>query len=149
MTDHAHELRPYARKIVPFFAGDVPAVMLAAADEIERLQGVIAGQYTMSRDDIIRMAGEARAEVGDKPGVTRGKQWVRITPYLELMDTPGMLWPKLENQELAAHLAYLGSIKDEIMDSEALALELLHLLKTLSPAALAERYVEGVSRQEF
>ncbi|MEN6594553.1 MAG: ribosome biogenesis GTPase YlqF [Clostridiaceae bacterium] len=89
---------------------------------------------------INRMAGEARAEVGDKPGVTRGKQWVRITPYLELMDTPGMLWPKLENQELAAHLAYLGSIKDEIMDSEALALELLHLLKTLSPAALAERY---------
>ena len=89
---------------------------------------------------INRMAGENRAEVGDKPGVTRGKQWVRITPYLELMDTPGMLWPKLENQELAAHLAFLGSIKDEIMDSEALAVDLLKLLKKLSPAALAERF---------
>ena len=89
---------------------------------------------------INRIAGENRAETGDRPGVTRGKQWVRITPYLELMDTPGMLWPKLENQELAAHLAFLGSIKDEIMDSEALAVDLLKLLKKLSPAALAERF---------
>ena len=62
MTDHAHELRRYARKIA-HPAGDVPAVMLAAADEIERLQSVIAGQYTMSRDDIIKLAREAGDDV--------------------------------------------------------------------------------------
>lgn len=89
---------------------------------------------------INRVAGENRAETGDKPGVTRGKQWVRITPYLELMDTPGMLWPKLENQVFAAHLAFLGSIRDEIMDSEELASDLLGQLLALVPAKLTERY---------
>ena len=89
---------------------------------------------------INRIAGENRAETGDKPGVTRGKQWVRITPYLELMDTPGMLWPKLENQALAAHLAFLGSIRDEIMDSEELASDLLGQLLAAVPAKLTERY---------
>ena len=89
---------------------------------------------------INRIAGQNRAEVGDRPGVTRGKQWVKITPYLELMDTPGMLWPKLEDQELAKHLAYLGSIKDEVMDSEELALDLLAQLQAMSPSQVAERY---------
>lgn len=102
---------------------------------------MIVGIPNVGKSTLInRMAGESRAEVGDKPGVTRGKQWVKITPYLELMDTPGMLWPKLEDQELAKHLAFLGSIKDEIMDSEALATDLLSLLQTTVPAQLAERY---------
>jgi len=89
---------------------------------------------------INRIAGVSRAEVGDRPGVTRGKQWVKITPYLELMDTPGMLWPKLEDQRLAEHLAFLGSIKDEIMDAEALATDLLDYLRQVKPQALTERY---------
>ena len=104
---------------------------------------MIVGIPNVGKSTLInRMAGENRAEVGDKPGVTRGKQWVRITPYLELMDTPGMLWPKLEDQELAKHLAYLGSIKDEIMDSEALAIDLLSLLQAVVPAQLTERYAK-------
>ena len=89
---------------------------------------------------INRIAGVSRAEVGDRPGVTRGKQWVKITPYLELMDTPGMLWPKLEDQRLAEHLAFLGSIKDEIMDTESLAVSLLDYLRQVKPQALMERY---------
>ena len=102
---------------------------------------IVVGIPNVGKSTFInRMAGETRAEVGDKPGVTRGKQWVKITPYLELMDTPGMLWPKLENQEFASHLAFLGSIKDEIMDSEALATDLLKLLQVSSPAALTERF---------
>lgn len=102
---------------------------------------MIVGIPNVGKSTLInRMAGESRAEVGDKPGVTRGKQWVRISPYLELMDTPGMLWPKLEDQELAKHLAFLGSIKDEIMDSEALATDLLSFLQTAVPAELAQRY---------
>ena len=102
---------------------------------------MIVGIPNVGKSTLInRIAGENRAEVGDKPGVTRGKQWVKITPYLELMDTPGMLWPKLEDQELAKHLAYLGSIKDEVMDSEELALDMLALLQSISPAQVTERY---------
>lgn len=102
---------------------------------------MIVGIPNVGKSTLInRIAGQNRAEVGDRPGVTRGKQWVKITPYLELMDTPGMLWPKLEDQELAKHLAYLGSIKDEVMDSEELALDLLALLQAVSPAQVTERY---------
>ena len=102
---------------------------------------MIVGIPNVGKSTLInRMAGESRAEVGDRPGVTRGKQWVRISPYLELMDTPGMLCPKLEDQELAKHLAFLGSIKDEIMDSEELATDLLVLLQGVVPAPLTERF---------
>ena len=105
------------------------------------IRAMIVGIPNVGKSTLInRIAGQNRAEVGDKPGVTRGKQWVKITPYLELMDTPGMLWPKLEDQELAKHLAYLGSIKDEVMDSEELALDMLALLQSISPAQVAERY---------
>ena len=77
MTEHAHELRRYARKIA-HPAGDVPAVMLAAADEIERLQSVIASQHTMSRDDIIRMAGEAGLFAVPYPHSTNSKEVERF-----------------------------------------------------------------------
>lgn len=104
---------------------------------------MIVGIPNVGKSTLInRIAGMNRAEVGDKPGVTRGKQWVKITPYLELMDTPGMLWPKLEDQELAKHLAFLGSIKDEIMDSEELATDLLSRLQTMNPGKLGERYAK-------
>jgi ribosome biogenesis GTPase A len=102
---------------------------------------MVVGIPNVGKSTLInRIAGVSRAETGNKPGVTRGKQWVRISPYLELMDTPGMLWPKLEDQMLAAHLAFLGSIKDEIMDSETLAKQLLIQLAAIVPDALAQRY---------
>lgn len=89
---------------------------------------------------INRIAGGQRAKTGDKPGVTRGKQWVKITPYLELMDTPGLLWPKLENPVYAERLAFLGSVNDEIMDIEALAGRLLATLAEQALPALSARY---------
>ncbi|MGN0791530.1 MAG: ribosome biogenesis GTPase YlqF [Christensenellales bacterium] len=89
---------------------------------------------------INRIAGMNRALVGDKPGVTKGQQWVKITPYLELMDTPGLLWPKLEDPQLARHVAYIGSIKDDIMDMEELAALLLSDLMRLCPDELITRY---------
>lgn len=89
---------------------------------------------------INRIAGQTRALVGDRPGVTKGKQWVRITPHLELMDTPGLLWPKLEIEQYARHLAYLGSIKDDIMDVDTLAGSLLLELMRLCPDAVMARY---------
>lgn len=117
----------------------VDAMKLKGVNKVVRC--MIVGIPNVGKSTLInRIAGQNRAEVGDRPGVTRGKQWVKITPYLELMDTPGMLWPKLEDQELAKHLAFLGSIKDEVMDSEELALDLLALLQAMSPAQVAERY---------
>lgn len=92
------------------------------------------------------MAGFAKTKTGDRPGVTKGKQWVKITPYLELLDTPGMLWPKLEDQTLAKHLAYIGSIKDDILDIEELAIELISDLKETYPLAVMNRYkINGIN----
>lgn len=117
----------------------VDAMRQKGANKVVRC--MIVGIPNVGKSTLInRIAGMNRAEVGDRPGVTRGKQWVKITPYLELMDTPGMLWPKLEDQELAKHLAFLGSIKDEIMDSEDLATDLLSRLQTDAAAGLTERY---------
>lgn len=117
----------------------VDAMQLKGVNKTVRC--MIVGIPNVGKSTLInRIAGQNRAEVGDKPGVTRGKQWVKVTPYLELMDTPGMLWPKLEDQELAKHLAFLGSIKDEVMDSEELALDLLAQLNEIAPAQVAERY---------
>lgn len=110
---------------------------------------MIVGIPNVGKSTLInRIAGQNRAEVGDKPGVTRGKQWVKITPYLELMDTPGMLWPKLEDQELAKHLAYLGSIKDEVMDSEELATDMLELLQAAALPQLTQRYSKLTAETE-
>ena len=86
------------------------------------------------------LRGQAIAKTADKPGVTRSNQWVRINPYLELLDTPGMLWPKLDDEKVALRLAFLGSIKDEIMDSEHLAGALLKELSLIAPQALCTRY---------
>lgn len=86
------------------------------------------------------IAGKSRAMVGDRPGVTKGKQWVKITPYLEIMDTPGLLWPKLDNELYAHHLAFIGSINDDILDTEALARELLEELMRICPNSLNQRY---------
>ncbi len=102
---------------------------------------LVAGIPNVGKSTLInRIAGEKRAQTGDKPGVTKGKQWVKITPHLELLDSPGLLWPKLENNEYAAHLAFLGSINDEILDLESLAERLLGTLRTLAPEALFSRY---------
>ena len=102
---------------------------------------MVVGIPNVGKSTLInRMAGERRAQVGDKPGVTKSKQWVRVTPYLELMDTPGLLWPKLEDALHALHLAFIGSINDEIMDAERLAGALLQALMTLCPEAVTARY---------
>ncbi len=87
-----------------------------------------------------RIAGTSKAQVGDRPGVTRSKQWVKISPYLELMDTPGMLWARMDDLRSAHHLAYIGSIRDDILDVEELAADLLAELMALCPDALIRRY---------
>ena len=105
------------------------------------VRAMIVGIPNVGKSTFInRIAGTNRAQVGDKPGVTKGQQWVKITHYLELMDTPGLLWPKLEDPKLARHVAYIGSIKDDIMDTEELAASLLFDLMRICPEELAARY---------
>lgn len=89
---------------------------------------------------INRLNGAAIAKAADRPGVTRASQWVKVGPYLELLDTPGLLWPKLGDQDLARDLAFLGSIKDQIMDGEELAGQLLERLMAIDEAAARARF---------
>lgn len=89
---------------------------------------------------INKMAKNNRAKVGDKPGVTRSKQWIKTKIGIELMDTPGVLWPKFEDEEVGLNLAFTGAIKDEIMDIETLALRLIERLQQHYPERLLERY---------
>ena len=89
---------------------------------------------------INKVAKRKSAKAGDRPGVTRGKQWVNVDSGLDLLDTPGILWPKFEDETIGMHLAFTGAVKDEVMDSEALACGLMELLRDRYPAALTERY---------
>ncbi len=96
---------------------------------------------------INKLRGKSAAKASDKPGVTRGKQWIIMGPYLEFLDTPGMLWPKFEDKSVAQKLAYIGAVRDDIMDVQELACGFLSDMAALAPQAIAERFhltsVEG------
>lgn len=89
---------------------------------------------------INRMAGSAKAKVADKAGVTRHNQWFAISGGIELLDTPGVLWPKFDDPKVGDRLAFIGSLKDEILDSELLAVRLLEVMTEHYPERLIERY---------
>ena len=89
---------------------------------------------------INQVARRKTAQTGDRPGVTRSRQWVPIDNQLELMDTPGILWPKFEDQSVGLNLAFTGAVKDEVVDMEELACHLMSYLALRYPAALIERY---------
>lgn len=91
-------------------------------------------------------AKKACTKTGNKPGVTKGKQWIKLSKTLELLDTPGILWPKFEDQTVGLRLAFIGSIKDEILNIVELSMELLKFLQAEYPGVIAERY--GVTEQE-
>ena len=91
-------------------------------------------------------AGKAMAKTGDKPGVTRGKQWIRIGKTAELLDTPGILWPKFEDRTVGVHLALTGAIRDEVLPTEELASDLITLLSEQYPNAICDRY--GIEADE-
>ncbi|MPQ42394.1 ribosome biogenesis GTPase YlqF [Clostridium tarantellae] len=89
---------------------------------------------------INKMAKNNIAKTGDRPGVTKSKQWIKTSIGIELMDTPGVLWPKFEDDTVALNLAFTGAIKDEIMDTEELALNLVARLQETNPELLMKRY---------
>lgn len=89
---------------------------------------------------INKLAGRKSAVTGDRPGVTRGQQWIRLKNGFEILDTPGILWPKFEDSAVGEKLAFTGAIKDEILDTEYIAVKLMSFLGKNYPEALAERY---------
>lgn len=102
---------------------------------------MILGIPNVGKSSLInRLAGGKRAKVEDRPGVTRTKQWVKLKDNTELLDMPGVLWPKFEDQSAAVRLAFTGAISDDILDIETLAMKLLVFLSESYPQALIERY---------
>jgi ribosome biogenesis GTPase A len=122
-------------------AAAAPVVVRAKARGIKKVvRAMVAGIPNVGKSTFVnRLKGSAAAKAGDTPGVTRGRQWIRLSPYLEFLDTPGMLWPKLEDQEAARILAFLGSIRSEVTDEYALAKALAAFLRRERPQALRER----------
>ena len=105
------------------------------------VRAMVVGIPNVGKSTFINsFAGKACAKTGNKPGVTKGKQWIRLNKGLELLDTPGILWPKFEDQQVGMRLAFIGSMNDEILIPDELACDLIGAIKELYPKALQERY---------
>ncbi len=126
-------------------------VMEACKEKIERdrrrgiknrpVRAMVAGIPNVGKSTFINTyAGRACTKTGNKPGITKGKQWIRLNKNVELLDTPGILWPKFEDQRVGLYLALIGSIKEEILNIDELSLELIQILTEKYPGVLKERY---------
>ena len=105
------------------------------------VRAMVVGIPNVGKSTFINsFAGKAAAKTGNKPGVTKGNQWIRLNKQVELLDTPGILWPKFEDQRVGLLLAFLGSINDEILEKDELASELADYLRNITPGLLKERY---------
>lgn len=105
------------------------------------VRAMVVGIPNVGKSTFINsLAGKACAKTGNKPGVTKGKQWIRLNKNVELLDTPGILWPKFEDQTVGLRLAFIGSIKDEILNVEELAAEMIQFMKKYYTGVLAEKY---------
>lgn len=105
------------------------------------VRAMVAGIPNVGKSTFINtFAGKACTKTGDRPGVTKGKQWIRLDKNVELLDTPGILWPKFDDPQVGERLAMIGSVKDEIVDIDGLVLKLILYLKGAYPGILQERY---------
>ena len=119
-----------------------PAVeRMARRGAVKTARAMIVGIPNVGKSSFVnRCLGRNAAQVGDRPGVTRAEKWIHLSPTLEMMDSPGMLWPRLDDQEAARVLYWLGSLPDDIQDTEGLAEGLLRRLMELIPKATQERF---------
>jgi ribosome biogenesis GTPase A len=133
-----------------------PMIAEACREKIERdrsrgimnrpLRAMIAGIPNVGKSTFINsFAGKASAKTGNKPGVTRGRQWISVERTLQLLDTPGILWPRFDDRQVGIRLAEIGCIRDEILDAQELACELISWIRTDYPQVLSERY--GISQE--
>ena len=132
-------------------------IMEACKEKIERdrkrgilnrpIRAMVVGIPNVGKSTFINsFAGRAAAKTGNKPGVTKGAQWIRLNKQVELLDTPGILWPKFEDQAVGVKLAMLGSVNDEILNIDELSVELIKLLEEHFPEVICERY--QIEKQE-
>ena len=133
-----------------------PLVQEACREKIERdrrrgiknrpVRAMVVGIPNVGKSTFINsFAGKACAKTGNKPGVTKGNQWIRLNKTLELLDTPGILWPRFEDQQVGLHLALIGSINDQILNKDELACELISLLEKDYPQVVKDRFgIENV-----
>ncbi len=131
------------------------AVNIACKEKIERnkkrgiinrpIRAMVVGIPNVGKSTFINAyAGRNCAKTGNKPGVTKGKQWIKLSKTLELLDTPGILWPRFDDQKIGLHLAFIGSMNDNILDVSEMAYQLIKLLNNIYPNAIKERYnIEG------
>jgi ribosome biogenesis GTPase A len=114
------------------------------------VRAMVAGIPNVGKSTFINsFVGKACAKTGNKPGVTKGKQWIRLNASLELLDTPGILWPKFEDAVVGRNLAFIGSMNDQLLVPEELAVELLTLLANRYPQALSARYgIDNVASKD-
>lgn len=128
-----------------------PLVQEACKEKIERdkrrgiknrpVRAMVVGIPNVGKSTFINSyAKKACAKTGNRPGVTKGKQWIRLNKNLELLDTPGILWPKFEDQQVGMHLAMIGSMNDEVLNTEELSLRLIEFLAANYPGRLKDRY---------
>ncbi len=120
---------------------------------LKRVRAMIVGVPNVGKSTLInRIANRRSAKVGNRPGVTRQNQWIKTGKDFELLDTPGVLWPKFESEEIGLDLAFTGAIKDEIMDTETLAFKLIDKLNHIDKGIIETRYkieTEGLSTLEI
>ena len=114
------------------------------------VRAMVVGIPNVGKSTFINsFAGKACAKTGNKPGVTKGKQWIRLNKNLELLDTPGILWPKFEDQDVGMKLAFIGSMNDEILNMEELSLLLIQKLKENYKGILEKRYNVNEEEEDF
>ena len=140
----------YREQGVPFLECDarsgrglkaLPQALRAVKDRPSGLRVMVAGVPNVGKSTFInKVSGRKTAAVSDRPGVTRGKQWITVDTRLELLDTPGILWPKFDDPAVGERLAFTGAVKDDVLDPEDLAAKLLVLLCRTYPAAVSQRY---------
>lgn len=127
---------------------DMNEKRLAKGMKPRSARALVIGVPNVGKSTLInRLVGKKATVIGDKPGVTKALSWIRINKDLELLDSPGILWPKFDNQDNAYNLAALSSIKEEVIDKESLALYILKIMDHLYPERLKERY--GIEQINF
>lgn len=134
-------------------------IMEACKEKIERdrkrgiknrpVRAMVVGIPNVGKSTFINtFAGKACTKTGNKPGVTKGKQWIRLNKNVELLDTPGILWPKFDDQAVGLRLALIGSMNDDLLNTDELSLELITYLTNHYPGALTERYQVSEEREK-
>ena len=140
----------YKEKNVPFLECDArsgrgvknfSATLRTVRDKNGPLRAMVVGVPNVGKSTFInKVSGRKTAAASDRPGVTRGKQWITVDNTLELLDTPGILWPKFDDPLIGERLAFCGSVKDDVLDTEDLAAKLLVTLRDIYPLVVQERY---------